>query len=79
MMESAVNQMQRANIKFYFCPNTFNWKQNIQERFKLTDEEKHKYYIEGFTHMILCQKSHYNYITVLLMLWLGTMNIWKTL
>lgn len=50
MMESAVNQMQRANIKFLFCPNTFNWKQNIQERYKLTDKDKHKYYIEGFTY-----------------------------
>ncbi len=56
MMESAVNQMQRANIKFLFCPNTFNWKQNIQERFKLTDEEKHKYYIEGFTYDFVPEK-----------------------
>jgi len=50
MMESAVNQMQRANVKFLFCPNTFNWKQNIQERYQLTDADKHKYYIEGFTY-----------------------------
>ncbi len=57
MMESAVNQMQRANIKFLFCPNTFNWKQNIQERFKLTDEEKHKYYIEGFTYDFVPEES----------------------
>ena len=50
MMESAVNQMQRAKIPFLFCPNTFNWKQNIQERYKLTEEEKHRYYIQGFTY-----------------------------
>lgn len=57
MMESAVNQMQRANVPFLFCPNTFNWKQNIQERFKLTDEEKHKYYIDGLTYDFVPDKN----------------------
>ena len=57
MMESAVNQMQRADVPFLFCPNTFNWKQNIQERYKLTDEEKHKYYIDGLTYDFVPEKS----------------------
>jgi hypothetical protein len=57
MMESAVNQMQRANVPFLFCPNTFNWKQNIQERYKLTDEEKHKYYIDGLTYDFVPEKN----------------------
>lgn len=57
MMESAVNQMQRADVPFLFCPNTFNWKQNIQERYKLTDEEKHKYYIDGLTYDFVPEKN----------------------
>ena len=56
-MESAVNQMQRADVPFLFCPNTFNWKQNIQERYKLTDEEKHKFYIDGLTYDFVPEKN----------------------
>ena len=57
MMESAVNQMQRANVPFLFCPNTFNWKQNIQERYKLTDEQKEQYYIDGLTYDFVPEKN----------------------
>lgn len=57
MMESAVNQMQRAKVKFLFCPNTFNWKQNIQERYKLTDADKDKYYIQGFNYDFVPEKN----------------------
>lgn len=57
MMESAVNQMQRADVPFLFCPNTFNWKQNIQERFKLTDEQKDQYYIDGLTYDFVPQDN----------------------
>ena len=57
MMEGAVHQMQRANVPFLFCPNTFNWKQNIQERYKLTDEQKEQYYIAGLTYDFVPEDS----------------------
>jgi len=47
MMESAVSQMEKANIKYMFCPNTFLWKQTYQEINQLDHEQsKDEIYID---------------------------------
>lgn len=42
-MESAVSQMERNNVKFIFCPNTFSFMQTVQMMAQETwDYEKHE-------------------------------------
>lgn len=43
IMESAVNKMQRHNVKFLFAPNTFNYMQSVQlSNNEEWDHEKHE-------------------------------------
>ncbi len=58
MMESAVNQMEKAGVKYLFSPNTFEWKQSYQEINKL-DGEKFKDDIWIFYDYDFVNKTNY--------------------